>query len=52
VLAVALIVLAGRTDPGALRPSTNPLVWPPVPLLAIAAAALGLVPLTATGTPR
>jgi energy-coupling factor transport system permease protein len=52
VVAIALIVIAGRTDPGALRPSTNPLVWPPVPLLAIAAAALGLVPLTVTDTPR
>lgn len=50
--AVACIVVAGRVDPAALRPSTNPLVWPPVPLLAIAAAALGLVPLAVTGTPR
>jgi energy-coupling factor transport system permease protein len=52
VTAVACIAVAGRVDPAALRPSTNPLVWPPVPLLAIAAAALGLVPLAVTDTPR
>jgi energy-coupling factor transport system permease protein len=50
--AVALIVVAGRADPASLRPSTNPLVWPPVPLLAMVAATLGLVPLAVTDAPR
>jgi energy-coupling factor transport system permease protein len=46
--AVAAIVLAGRADPAALSPSTNPLHAPDVPLRALVAAALGLVPLAVT----
>lgn len=48
VAAVAAIVAVGRIDPGALRPSTNPLEAPAVPALALAAAALGLAPLAVT----
>jgi energy-coupling factor transport system permease protein len=51
VAAVVAVVAAGRIDPGSLRPSTNPLATPAVPLLAIVAAAAGLVPLTVTDEP-
>jgi energy-coupling factor transport system permease protein len=48
VASVVAIVVAGRLDPGDLRPATNPLETPAVPALAIAAAALGLAPLAVT----
>lgn len=52
VAAAAAVVAGGLLDPAAIRPSTHPLVVPPLPALPLAGLLVALLPARATPPPQ